>query len=161
MIIRLEEAADLTAIRLVVEAAFKRSDEANLIDRLRGDGDSVISLVALDGDEIVGHVLLSRIRAPFPALGLAPVSVKPECQHSGIGSGLIYTGLDLAQSAGWRGIFVLGDPAYYRRFGFDPALARGFTSAYSGPCLMVRALGTGLPTNEGVIEYARAFRTLG
>ena len=99
--------------------------------------------------------------APFAALGLAPVAVKPERQRSGIGSELIRRGLDRARKAGWQGVFVVGDPGYYRRFGFDPALASGFRSGYAGPHLMVLALGTNLPVAEGAIEYASAFRVLG
>src|SRR6202030_3395229 len=97
-------------------AAFGRRDEAQLVDRLRADGDLIISLVALDGREIVGHVLLSRMIASFPALALAPLAVLPSRQRSGIGGRLIRAALESAAAASWRAAFVLGDPHYYRRF---------------------------------------------
>ena len=56
-------------------------------------------------------------------------------------------------------MFVVGDPKFYTRFGFDPALAKGFTSRYSGPHLMALAFGRELPTPERVIGYASAFET--
>jgi putative acetyltransferase len=102
MVVRREQPADTASIHNVVAAAFKREDEANLIDHLRADGDCEISLVALDGGELVGHVLFSRMAAPFPALALAPVSVRPDRQRSGIGSQLIRAGLDRARKADWQ-----------------------------------------------------------
>jgi putative acetyltransferase len=159
--IRSENQDDLDAIHKLVAAAFQRPDEALLIDRVRSEGTSVISLVAVDGDEIVGHILFSRMVAPFRALGLGPVSVNPNRRRAGIGSLLIRTGLDQARQAGWQGVFVYGDPKFYSRFGFDPDLAQGFISRYSGPNLMSLALGRALPAQEGVVEYARSFNSLG
>lgn len=151
----------MDAIHKLVAAAFQRRDEAVLMDNLRSGGACVISLVAVEGDEIVGHVLFSRLVAPFRALGLGPVSVRPNRQRAGIGSKLIRMGLDHAREGGWQGVFVLGDPKFYSRFGFDPALARGFMSRYSGPHLMALSLGGELPAREGYIEYASAFDSLG
>ena len=125
------------------------------------DWGCVISLVAVEGIEIVGHILFSRITAPFRALGLGPVSVKPSRQRAGIGSLLIRTGLDQAREARWQGVLVLGDPKFYSRFRFDPDLASGFMCHYSGPHFMALALGRGLPTREGYIEYASAFDSPG
>ena len=157
VMIRNERPTDGTAVRGVVEAAFARPDEARLVERLRADGDCEISLVAVENGRIVGHVLFSRMIAPFRALSLAPVAVAPNRQRSGIGSRLIGAGLERARGAGWHGVFVLGDPNYYRRFGFDPALARGFSSPYAGPQLMALALGPALPVRSGAIEHASAF----
>ena len=116
--------------------------------------------MAVDGGEVVGHALFSGLAAPFRALALAPVSVSPHRQRSGVGIRLIRAGLDRAKGRGWRGVFVLGDPACYRRFGFDPALARGFASAYAGPHLMALALGGDLPVTWGRIGHAPAFAAL-
>ena len=159
MIIRDERQADLDAIHELVAAAFQRPDEAVLIDRLRSDRGCIISLVAVEGHEIVGHILFARMTAPFRAVGLGPVSVKPSHQCAGIGSLLIRTGLDRASDEGWQGVFVLGDPKFYGRFGFDPALARGFMSRYSGSHLMALALSGELPAREGYIEYLPPFDT--
>ena len=161
MIIRDEKQTDSKAIHELVAEAFRRPDEAVLIDRLCSDGACVISLVAVEGDEIVGHVLFSRMTGPFRALGLGPVSVKPSRQHCGIGSLLIRTGLDRAREAGWQAVFVVGDPKFYNLFGFDPDLAGGFMCRYSGPHFMALALGRELPTREGMIEYAPAFDSFG
>jgi len=160
MLIRDEEPGDLPAIRAVVEAAFGQRQEADLVDRLRADGDGVLSLVAVDGGKVVGHVLFSEMTAPFRALALAPVSVVPERQRSGIGSRLIRAGLSRAEEDGWVGVFVLGEPDYYGRFGFDAVRARGFESPYAGPYLMVRALGRELPVTTGTIGHAPAFASL-
>ena len=161
MVIRDEQTDDRGAIREVVEAAFRRKDEADLVDRLRNDGDGVISLVAVEDIEIVGHVLLSKMTAPFRALGLAPVSVRPHRQRSGIGSQLIRAALEQAKAQGWQAVFVLGDPRYYCRFGFAAALASGFKSPYAGPYLMALILGADLSVTEGSIDYAPAFAFLG
>jgi putative acetyltransferase len=161
MIIRGETPADFAAVHELVTEAFQRPDEAVLVDRLHANGECVISLVAVDGGEIVGHILFSRMTAPFRALGLGPVSVKPNRQRAGIGSRLVRTGLDQAREGGWQGVFVVGDPKLYTRFGFEPALANGFTSRHSGPHLMALALGRELPTRAGIIEYASAFDSFG
>ena len=143
-----------------MEAAFPTPAEARLVDRLRADGDAVISLVALDDDAIVGHVLFSRMNAPPRTLGLAPVAVSPERQRSGVGARLIGEGLALARSEGWETVVVLGDPAYYRRFGFDPALTRGVVSPYAGPHLMALGLTETAPRLTGRVDYAPAFADL-
>jgi putative acetyltransferase len=90
-------------------------------------------------------------------LSLAPVSVAPHRQRSGR---LIRAGLARAAEDGWQGVFVLGDPGYYQRFGFSPARASGFTSPHAGPHLMVLALDGDLPATEGKVDYAPAFAAL-
>ena len=160
MILSDEAPTDAAAIRAVVTAAFGQPGEADLIERLRADGDAVISLVAAERGEVLGHILLSRMAAPFRALGLAPVAVDPRHQHRGIGSRLIRAGLARAARDGWQGLFVVGDPRYYRRFGFDAALAGGFDSPYAGPHFMALALDGALPTTGGPVAYASAFAAL-
>lgn len=158
MLIRSETAQDAGRIRAVVSAAFPTPAEADLVEQLRTDGDMVLSLVAADGQRIIGHALFSRMTAPFPALGLAPVSVDPRRQRAGIGRRLIEEGLALAEATGWRGVFVLGDPAYYRRFGFGAERAAGFASPHAGPHLMALSLGAdALPATTGEVAYASAF----
>lgn len=97
--------------------------------------------------------------APFPALGLAPVSVAPSHQRNGIGAALIRAAITAATDA--RAIFVLGEPDYYGRFDFDAACARDFASPYAGPYLQVLALGGPLPVTTGRIDHAPAFADLG
>jgi putative acetyltransferase len=162
MIVRLEAPGDVGAIRIVEEEAFGRSAEAKLVDDLRAAGDSVLSLVAVDDGTVVGHALFSRMKAPFPALALGPVAVRPERQRMGVGKRLIREGIARSEAAGWLGIFVLGDPAFYRRFGFDAGKASGFTSPYAGSHLMVLPLGGNeLPSSTGSIQHAPAFARLG
>ena len=162
MIVRPETKTDLAAIRAVEEAAFRRTREADLVDRLRTDGATVLSLVALKNDQLIGHVVFSKMEAPFRALGLGPVAVMPEFQRTGIGSRLILEGIAQAKLGSWEGVFVLGAPPYYQRFGFDPAKAAGFSSPYAGPHFMVLALQNGdLPSKTGKIAYPEAFSAMG
>jgi putative acetyltransferase len=162
MIVRLETTSDVMAIRAVEESAFLQSAEAQLVEDLRDAGDSVFSLVAVEGETVIGHVMFSWLKAPFPALALAPVAVRPERQRTGVGSRLIREGIARSEAAGWSGIFVLGDPVFYRRFGFDVGKASGFISPYAGPHLMTLPLGRSeLPTDAGSIQHAPAFAKLG
>jgi putative acetyltransferase len=162
MIVRLETQDDIATIRAVEEAAFLQSAEAKLVDDLRDAGDSVFSLVAVEGETVIGHVMFSRLTAPFPALALGPVAVLPERQRMGGGSRLIREGIARSEAAGWLGIFVLGDPAFYRRFGFDGGKASGFISPYAGPHWMALPLGRNeLPASTGSIQHAAAFAKLG
>jgi putative acetyltransferase len=158
-------AADAEDIREVHLNAFPTAMEADLVERLNRDGDIAISLVAVEDDRPVGHIVFSRMTADadgrqLSALGLAPVAVLPQRQGEGIGSALVKAGLSLARSLGTDIVFVLGDPAYYRRFGFNAAAAAAFRSPYSGPyfqALQVR----GSPTcGRGLSEYASAFAEL-
>jgi putative acetyltransferase len=161
MIVRPETPADFAVIRAVEEVAFPTAAEADLVERLRADGDSVCSLVADDDGAIVGHVLFSRMTAPFRALGLAPVAVLPRAQRNGIAALFIRDGLARAKAQGWVGVFVLGEPAYYQRFGFDIAMAAGFSSPYAGEHFMALALqGDDLPVRHGTVSYPRAFADL-
>ena len=166
MHIREADEADNSAIRAVVEAAFGQRDEADLIERLVTDGDAVLSLVAEENQDedppvILGHILFSKMSAPFRALGLAPVSAHPDKQGQGIGSALIREGLARASQMGWEGVFVLGEPDYYRRFGFDPQVAQGFDCPYAGPYLMALSLEGDLPVRRGKVAYAPAFAGMG
>ena len=158
--IRLERDGDRKAIRALVASAFPSPDEADLVERLRADGDVVYALVACEGDIVVSHILFSRMTAPFQALGLAPVSTAAASRRRGIAAQLIEAGLARARDDGWQGVFVLGDPAYYGRFGFDAALAAGFSSPHAGEHFMALTLGESLPTLTGAVAYAPAFAAL-
>lgn len=157
MTVRPEQAGDIEAIDDVLIRAFGREDEARLVAQLRGDGDATISLVAIAGDAVIGHVLLSPMAAPFRALGLAPVSVAPEHQRQGVGAALVNAAIAQARQGGCSAIFVLGDPVYYGRFGFRADLAAGFSSPYAGPHFMVLPLAKTLSVMSGKVSYAAAF----
>ena len=160
MNIRAAEPADHAAIREVVLAAFPGPDEASLVEQLRADGDAAIELVAQHNGRIVGHILFSPLEAPFPALALAPVAVLPDRQAQGIGSALIEAGHAIGREQRWQAIFVVGEPQYYRRFGYDAGLAAGFASPYAGDYFMVLPLQGRLPTDRGEVRYAAAFESL-
>ena len=160
MIIREETPEEAAEIRSLVTAAFPEPLEAELVDQLRAAGDSVISMVAVDGGQLAGHALLSKMTAPFRALGLGPVCVLPDRQRAGVGTRLITASLDRAAKDGWEAIFVLGNPKFYRRFGFDQVAASGFTSPYAGPHFMVLMLRGDLAVTMGKIECAPAFAAL-
>lgn len=146
--LRPETPADPPALRQLLRQAFQREDEADLLDALREDGDLALSLVVGAKGVLLGHLALSPIRAPRPALALGPVAVHPAVQSRGLGSALIRAAL--AQFADHL-IVVLGDPAYYARFGFQPV---DWQSPYAGPCL--QALGPDLPARL-TITHAPAF----
>lgn len=159
--IRDETPQDWKAVYQVISSAFLKSAEAELVQDLREAGDSVISLVAEEDGQIVGHVLLSKMDAPFPALALAPISVIPTRQRRGIGTALIMSAVNRARRESWAAIFVLGDPNYYERFGFDREAAAGFTSPYAGHHFMVLKLSPPLPATVGKLCHAPAFAALG
>lgn len=149
------------AIRRVHLEAFPTAAEADLVERLRLDGDAVIELVADRAGDVIGHVMLSRMRAAFLALGLGPVGILAAHRGQGVADRLIRKALRRAREGGWRAVFVLGDPAYYRRFGFRAELAAGFDCAWSGPYLMALPLEGTMPATTGRIDYAPAFAELG
>lgn len=159
MDIREEMRSDRAAIHRLHVRAFGRPDEAGLVDRLRADGDTVISLVGHVDGELAGHVLFSRMDAPVPALGLAPVSVDLHHRRQGLAARLIHTGIGCARRQGWAGIFVLGEPDYYARFGFSRAAAEAFSCAYTGEYFMALALSARFP-RRGHVAYAPAFSAL-
>lgn len=149
------------AIRALLLAAFPTAVEADLVARLRHDGDIVIEMAAREGERVIGYVAFSRMSAPMKAVGLGPVAVLPARQRRGIGSALIREGLARAQAQGLEAAFVLGEPAYYRRFGFDAEAASGFASPYAGPYFMALALADGgLAVRSGRVDYAPAFSGL-
>ena len=123
--IRYATPADRSAIQSVVEAAFGRADEAQLVEQLRAADDAMFELVAEEAGEVVGHIMFSRLWADRDDLyaALAPLAVKPELQRGGRGSQLVRAGLESAPQFGAVGVVVLGDPAYYGRFGFSSELA--------------------------------------
>jgi putative acetyltransferase len=125
----------------------------------------VVSLVAEREREVIGHVLFSRMHVTgdgnaWRALGLGPVAVMPGHQHRGLGSELILGGLSIARLTGDEIVFVLGDPAYYSRFGFSAEAAAPFASPYAGSFLMAQSFGRPLPA-RGKADYAAPFTALG
>ena len=126
MILRPERPDDIDAIRRLTETAFKTAPHAAgtehlIIDRLRAAGALALSLVAEADGAVVGHVAFSPVSISDGSAdwyGLGPISVNPARQGEGIGGKLIREGLERLKALGAAGCVLLGEPAYYRRFGF-------------------------------------------
>lgn len=159
---RAERSGDEDRIHVLIETAFvaaPHSDgtEADIVRRLRSVGALTLSLVATDGGAIIGHTAFSPVTIDGHAkqwFGLGPVAVDPRRQKNGIGKRLIEMGLEQIRSEGAAGCVVLGDPAYYGRFGFkaDSKLV------YPGvPAEYFQALSFGSEAASGTIAYHPAF----
>ena len=167
MEIREERAGDCEGIRRVHLAAFGGDGEARLVDLLRERGKAVISLVAVEANDVVGHVLFSPVTIDEPGdahpLGLAPVGVLPEFQRNGIGSSLVREGLSRCARAGYNLVVLVGAPRYYARFGFQAAKPYGLDNEYGiNEEFMVHELQKGaLDRTKGLVKYAREFAEAG
>src|SRR4051812_43529838 len=135
ILIRRETDADVDAIGDVTRAAFENHPHSHqtepfIVAALRKAGALAVSLVAEDAGRVVGHVAFSPVTMPegLPDwYGLGPISVSPERQRQGIGTALVEHGLAALHALGAKGCMLVGDPAYYRRFGFRsyPGLVGG------------------------------------
>jgi putative acetyltransferase len=170
MLIRRETARDVDVIRAVTAAAFARPGqeghappEAILVDELRAGPAwlPALSLVAAtDADEVTGHVLCTRGHVgPVPVLGLGPLSVRPDRQRRGVGSALVHAILGAADALGEPLVALLGDPAYYSRFGFR--LSTGYQIMPPRPewqpHFQVRVLAGYRPPLRGTFAYPEPF----
>jgi putative acetyltransferase len=158
--IREETAQDQDGIRQMYRLAFGGAAVAKLADDLRETRDAVISLVAVKEDKVIGHIMLSRLKAPMKALTLAPLAVHPDFQRQGIGATLIRKGLDRAKQDGCTAVFVLGDTGYYERLGFTVNAAKGFSSPYGGEHFMVLSFDPDNTPATGQVIYPLPFSTL-
>ncbi|MGH3755359.1 MAG: GNAT family N-acetyltransferase [Pseudonocardiaceae bacterium] len=168
MLLRRELPMDQLAVRAVHSAAFggaADTAEARLMDDLRADGDVIaaLSIVAvLDGD-VVGHVICSRASiADRPSIGLGPLGVIPACQRRGVGQALMHAVLAAADALDEPAVALLGDPAYYRRFGFVAGTTLGVLPPVPewGRHFQVRPLNAWDDSLQGTFRYARAFDRL-
>lgn len=162
--IREERAIDHTAIHAVEAAAFGREAEAILVDALRELNEDFISLVAAADGRVVGHICFCRLSLEqheglFSAL--APLAVLPSHQRQGIGSRLVSAGLDMCRERNHDAVFVVGDPAYYARFGFTPARERGVRCEFDVPDAAFRVIELrGDRVKPGVLRYPQPFHRL-
>jgi putative acetyltransferase len=135
MLVREETQADWAAISEVHHRAFGAAGEPRLVEALRVGGHLSISLVAVLDGAVAGHIAFSAVaidahEKPAIGLGLAPVGVLPDVQGRGIGSALIRAGLERCKEKQAPFVVVLGDPHYYRRFGFTTAAHFGIGNEY-------------------------------
>ena len=165
MRIRVEKPNDIPHIYRVNEAAFGSPTEATLVDALREGAADVISLVADEGDEVVGHIMFSPVRlsgaGEIRAMALAPMAVLPERQRVGNGSALVRAGLAECARLGVDAVFVVGHPAYYPRFGFRRASSFGIACEFdvSDEAFMTIELAPGaLSGTTGTVYFHEAFR---
>lgn len=134
MIIRREKPSEFQAIHDFVKVAFKTAkvsngEEQDYVDNLRDSGNYIpeLALIAESDGKIVGHLMLTRTfvvtsDSREEALLLAPLSVALDYRKRGIGSGLVVESFRLAKGLGYTVVFVVGDPAFYGRFGFMPSV---------------------------------------
>jgi len=156
-----ERPGDTAAIYAVHSASFPTNLEARLVDLLRAVGRLPVSLVAEVGGAVVGHIAFSPVTAVSGSTGagLAPVAVVELHRRQGIAAKLVRAGLDACRAAGFGWAVVMGEPAYYSRFGFRPADVFGLADEYGGgSAFQVIELVPGvLPVGAGLVRYAPEF----
>ena len=162
MTIRNEQSQDIEAISRLTEAAFRNEEYSShtehfIVNALRRTGQLSISLVAAEHDQILGHVAISPVSISSGVTGwygLGPISVRPDRQGKGIGSALMRAALQQLRQQGAAGCVVLGDPAYYGRFGFK---AHPGLELPDVPPEYFQALSFTGELPVGVVKYAAAF----
>ena len=135
--VRVERPDDIVDIHKVNEKAFGQPTEAELVNALREGCDEYISLVATIDERVVGHILFTPVTiiregGVMRGMGLAPMAVLPGFQRNGIGSRLVQDSIDILRESTCPFIIVLGHPAYYPRFGFEPASGHGISCQWEG-----------------------------
>jgi putative acetyltransferase len=165
--IRPEQERDYENVRGLLVLAFGRENEAKLVAALRNEEsyDPEISLIAVVDRQLAGHILFSPLTIEsdggvVPALALAPLAVRPDFQKQGVGSALVHQGLEAARGRGHRIVIVVGDPAYYSRFGFTLVEPLGLTLSLDIPLEVVGALELvpgALAGVKGVVVYPEVF----
>jgi putative acetyltransferase len=163
--IREERPGDEAAVRAVNDEAFGQALEGRVVDALRANRASKLSLVATQNDQIVGHIMYSpaTIGGGVEGAALGPMAVLPEVQRQGIGSRLIEFGSSHLKESGCPFIVVLGHAGYYPRFGFQPASTRGIRCEWEVPdeAFMILALHeNSLDDVTGTAKYRHEFSTI-
>ena len=164
MLIRAEKQNDRDTVHAVNTSVFETPSEANLVDTLREQAHTFVSLVAEDNGEVVGHIMFSPVSLSghpnLKVMGLGPLAVAPEHQRKGIGSALVRAGLEQCRQLGFTAVVVLGHPEYYPRFGFSPSSRFDIDSQYDVPeeVFMAMELKPGaLSGKTGRVKYHAAF----
>ena len=165
--IRQEKQEDYQQLRELVREAFALAehsdgDEQNLIERIRHSSDYIpeLSLVAVSGDIILGHIMFSRISVgQSEAIALAPLSVRTDWQRKGIGRLLVTAAHGLALKMGYSCSVVLGNPDYYSKFGYEKASNYGIIAPFDVPdeYYMVCTLDKNCDIPKGYVKYSDAF----
>lgn len=165
-VVRPQRPADAAAIRDLLVQVFETSAEADLVERLRHEGDLVLAMVADHSEHgVIGYAAFPRLRIEhtgreFPAVGLAPLAVAEPYRRQGVGADLVGGGVNNLALRRETLVFVLGDPAYYTRFEFALETARPFECVYAGAYFMALRLSDTAP-RAGHVRYPAAFDGLG
>lgn len=164
--IRAAKPEDEPAIRALLVAAFGGPVEADLMEPLREHGAVVVELVAVEagrvaGDRVVGHIAFSRLwvengQRLTPAVALAPLGVHPDFQNQAVGGALVEAGHAQLRALKERLSVVVGDVAYYSRFGYSREAAAGFASTYQPGYVTALAFSPSAP-RTGTLRYDPAF----
>ena len=164
VVIRAEQPRDQAGIRAVNTAAFPTALEADIVDALRKQAAPFLSLVAVAGDQVIGHILFTPVgvgAAPpsHRVMGLAPMAVAPQWQRQGLGGALVRAGLRACRNLDTGIVVVLGHPDYYPRFGFRSAGEFGlqFPAPGADSCFFALRLGGDAPGPTGTVAYHPAF----
>jgi len=165
MNVRFERPGDIEKIKGVNLQAFETGTEADLVDTLRNTDLELISLVAEENGEVIGHILFSPVTlaGDLRIMGLGPMAVIPNWQSKGVGTKLVNAGLQACEKAGYEAVVVLGHADYYPRFGFAPSVNFGIKSEYDVPpeVFMVKELRKGaFKGASGTIKYHQVFNEI-
>lgn len=167
MLIRTEIGVDAASIDSLLRRCFPTSAEAELVQQLREDGLLTLGVVATDDEgQVLGYAAFSPVTLAEEDrqwVGLAPLAVDESVRKQGLGKQLIYEGLDTLNEFGYAAVVVLGDPAYYGRYGFEPAARYCLHSRWqeSEAAFQVYKLAEDAFSGiEGRIEYSAPFNRL-
>ena len=167
MLIRTEAPADILAVDKLLKSTFETEAEANLVMKLRENGRRTLSLVACnDEGEVVGYVLFSPVTLEGDDLnwqGLAPLAVHQDYRNKGIAAEIVKEGLSSLLEFGYPACVVLGDPAYYSRFGFEASEKHNMRCEWDVPQGAFQVLGLAqgeMENRNGLIEYSAEFSEL-
>jgi len=167
MLIRTEAPADILVIDRLLKSVFETDAEANLVMSLRENSHLTLSLVACSDDgEVVGHLMFSPVTLDGEDhnwQGLAPLAVKAECRNQGIAKSLVEEAFSTLVDFGYPACVVLGDPAYYGRFGFKAASEFGFSCIWDvseGAFQAIELVDGVLADHSGKIAYSPEFNDL-
>ncbi|MCG8996031.1 N-acetyltransferase [Laribacter hongkongensis] len=161
--LRPEQPSDINAISELTREAFLNAPHTShteqfIVNALRRSGQLTLSLVALEHGQLAGHIALSPVTLSCGTpgwYGIGPLSVRPDCQQRGIGSQLVRQALPmLQQQTGASGCVLLGDPAYYSRFGFVPDTGLTLPGIPPG---YFQALSFGPPVPCATVSFHAAF----
>jgi putative acetyltransferase len=165
--IRQEKKKDYESVSKLITEAFKRDDEAKLVESIRNSEVFIpeLSLVAENNESIIGHILFSPVviekeESIVPALALAPLAVEPSYQGQGVGGQLVKEGLKVCKEFNHKIVIVLGHSAYYPKFGFVKAADYGIEPPFPVPLdvFMVKGLQKDALDNvRGLVRYPSVF----